>query len=67
MIVTAIQRILEKANLTFDQIDLIEINEAFAPMSLLNAKILSGGDPEKMKSILEKINMNERAIAIGHP
>ncbi len=62
-----IQRVLEKAHLTLDQIDLIEINEAFAAMPLVSAKILSGGDPEKMKAILEKTNVNGGAIAIGHP
>lgn len=62
-----IQKVLEKAHLTIDQIDLIEINEAFAAMPLVSAKILSGGDPEKMKSILEKTNVNGGAIAIGHP
>jgi len=62
-----IQRVLEKANLTLDQIDLIEINEAFAAMPLVSAKILSHGDPEKMKSILKKTNVNGGAIAIGHP
>jgi acetyl-CoA C-acetyltransferase len=62
-----IQRVLEKANLTLDQIDLIEINEAFAAMPLVSAKILSHGDPEKMKSILKKTNVNGGAISIGHP
>lgn len=62
-----IQKVLEKTHLSIDQIDLIEINEAFAAMPLVSAKILSGGDPEKMKAILEKTNVNGGAIAIGHP
>ncbi|MDP2972762.1 MAG: thiolase family protein, partial [Deltaproteobacteria bacterium] len=62
-----IQKILEKARIGLDQIDLIEVNEAFAAMPLVSAKILSNGDPEKMKSILEKTNVNGGAIAIGHP
>jgi acetyl-CoA C-acetyltransferase len=62
-----IQKILEKAGIGIDQIDLIEVNEAFAAMPLVSAKILSNGDPEKMKSILEKTNVNGGAIAIGHP
>jgi len=62
-----IQRVLEKAGMSLDQIDLIEVNEAFAAMPLVSAKILSNGDPEKMKSILEKTNVNGGAIAIGHP
>jgi acetyl-CoA C-acetyltransferase len=62
-----IQKVLEKAGLGIDQIDLIEVNEAFAAMPLVSAKILANGDPEKMKSILEKTNVNGGAIAIGHP
>ena len=62
-----IQKVLEKAGIGLDQIDLIEVNEAFAAMPLVSAKILSNGDPEKMKSILEKTNVNGGAIAIGHP
>ncbi|MFA6025077.1 MAG: thiolase family protein [Ignavibacteriaceae bacterium] len=55
----AIQKVLTKAKLTKDQIDLFEINEAFAVVSLAVNKIL--GLPE------EKINVNGGAIAIGHP
>jgi len=62
-----IQRALEKAQISLDQIDLIEINEAFAAMPLVSAKILADGDSEKMKSLLEKTNVNGGAIAIGHP
>jgi acetyl-CoA C-acetyltransferase len=62
-----IQRALEKAQITLDQIDLIEVNEAFAAMPLVSAKILADGNPEKMKALLEKTNVNGGAIAIGHP
>ncbi len=62
-----IQRVLERAGLRLDQIDLIEINEAFAAMPLVSAKILSNGDPETMRAILKKTNVNGGAIAIGHP
>jgi len=62
-----IQKVLEKASMSLDQIGLIEVNEAFAAMPLVTAKILANGDPEKMKSILEKTNVNGGAIAIGHP
>jgi acetyl-CoA C-acetyltransferase len=58
---------MEKAQVTLDQIDLIEVNEAFAAMPLVSAKILADGDPEKMKALLEKTNVNGGAIAIGHP
>ena len=55
----AIQKVLAKAKLTKDKIDLYEINEAFAVVSLAVNKILEL--PE------DKINVNGGAIAIGHP
>jgi acetyl-CoA C-acetyltransferase len=62
-----IQKVLEKAGLGIDQVNLIEVNEAFAAMPLVSAKILANGDPEKMNTVLEKTNVNGGAIAIGHP
>jgi len=62
-----IQKVLEKARIDLNQIDLIEINEAFAAMPLVSAKILANGDSEKINSLLEKTNVNGGAIAIGHP
>ena len=50
---------LEKANLTVDDLDLIEANEAFASQSIAVAKDLKF-DPAK-------VNVNGGAIAIGHP
>ncbi|MDP1993780.1 MAG: thiolase family protein, partial [Ignavibacteria bacterium] len=55
----AIQKVLAKAKLTKDKIDLYEINEAFSVVSLAVNKILEL--PE------DKINVNGGAIAIGHP
>ena len=55
----AINKVLEKANLTLDDIDLFEINEAFAVVSLANNKLL-GLDPSK-------VNVNGGAVALGHP
>jgi len=57
--VTAIQRALEVAGLTLDDIDLIEINEAFAVQYLACEKAL-GLDRNK-------VNVNGGAIAVGHP
>jgi acetyl-CoA C-acetyltransferase len=62
-----IQKTLGKAQISLDQIDLIEINEAFAAMPLVSTKILAGDDSRKMDSLLEKTNVNGGAIAIGHP
>jgi acetyl-CoA C-acetyltransferase len=57
--IPATQKALKKAGLTINDIDLFEINEAFAPVPLAAAKDL--GIP------LEKINVNGGAIALGHP
>lgn len=57
--VPATQRVMEKAGLSLEQMDLIEANEAFAVQSLAVGKAL-GLDPEKL-------NVNGGAIALGHP
>jgi acetyl-CoA C-acetyltransferase len=57
--IDATQRLLERNQLTIDQIDTFEINEAFASVVLAWAKEV-GADPEKT-------NPNGGAIALGHP
>lgn len=57
--VYAIPKVLKLAGLTLDQIDLIELNEAFAAQSLAVIKTL-GLDADK-------VNVNGGAIALGHP
>ncbi len=57
--IPATQAVLKKAGLTFDQIDLVEINEAFASVVLAWKKEL-GAD-------MSKVNVNGGAIALGHP
>ena len=57
--VYAIPKALKLAGLTLDQIDLIELNEAFAAQSLAVIKVL-GLD-------MAKVNVNGGAIALGHP
>ncbi len=58
---------LEKVGLTIDEIDLIEINEAFAAVPLVSTLIMAGRDPDKAEQIRAKTNVNGGAIAIGHP
>ena len=55
----ATKKALENANLTVDDIDLVEANEAFAAQSLAVAKDLNFD--------MEKVNVNGGAIALGHP
>jgi acetyl-CoA acyltransferase len=57
--VYAIPKALKLAGLTLDQIDVIELNEAFAAQSLSVMKLLEM-DPSK-------VNVNGGAIALGHP
>ena len=55
----ALQKALKKAGLRVDQLDLIEINEAFAAVTLTSMQMLQV-DPER-------VNINGGAIAFGHP
>jgi acetyl-CoA C-acetyltransferase len=55
----AIQKVCSRAGLSIGDIDLFEINEAFASVALLSIKAL--GLP------LDKVNVNGGACAIGHP
>jgi len=55
----AIYRALERAGLKVDDLDLVEINEAFAAVAIQSMRDL-GVDPEK-------VNVDGGAIAIGHP
>jgi len=62
-----IRKALERAGMTIDAMDLIEINEAFAAMPLVSPKILAGGDAGRWKALQDRTNVNGGAIAIGHP
>lgn len=57
--IDSIKKVLKKAGMTIDQIDLFEINEAFSVVSLTVNKEL-GIDPQK-------VNVNGGAVALGHP
>jgi acetyl-CoA acetyltransferase family protein len=57
--IPATQKVLAKAGMSIDAIDLIEINEAFAPVPLVTM-LETGMDPDK-------VNVNGGAIALGHP
>jgi acetyl-CoA C-acetyltransferase len=55
----AVEKVLKKAGWTKDSVDLFEVNEAFAVVTLAVAKL--GGLP------LEKVNVHGGAVALGHP
>ncbi len=55
----AIPKALSKANITIDDVDYFELNEAFSVVGLANMKILN------LKS--ERVNVNGGAVSLGHP
>ncbi len=57
--IPATTKILERAKLSLDDIDLVEINEAFAPVVLAWAK--------EHHADMDRVNVNGGAIALGHP
>jgi len=63
----AIQKVLNKADLSLDDMAVMEINEAFAAVPLVSTKMLAMDDHKKLKQIRDKTNINGSAIAIGHP
>jgi len=63
----AIKKVLDLAGMKLDQIDVIEINEAFAAVPLVSIEVLCNRDKILSKKIREKTNINGSAIAIGHP
>lgn len=57
--VASTKKVLKKANMTLDDIDLIEANEAFAAQSIAIAKELNFD--------MAKVNVNGGAVSLGHP
>ena len=60
---TAVQAALKKIGASPDDLDLIEINEAFAAVALNATRMLFNGDP----GAEDKVNVNGGAVALGHP
>jgi 3-oxoadipyl-CoA thiolase len=57
--IPAVRKLLDRTGIGVDQIDLVELNEAFASQSLVVIRELGLDD--------EKVNVNGGAIALGHP
>ena len=57
--IPAVRRLLERTGIELDEIDLVELNEAFASQSLAVVRDLGLDE--------EKVNVNGGAIALGHP
>jgi acetyl-CoA acyltransferase len=60
--VPATQKALKRADLTLDDIEIVELNEAFAAQSLAVLK-----DLKLLDKMDEKVNLHGGAIALGHP
>ncbi len=65
--IPAIAQALGRANLTLADIDVIELNEAFAAQSLGVLQELSQTHHVPMDDLLARTNLNGGAIALGHP
>ncbi|SIT41715.1 Acetyl-CoA acetyltransferase [Paraburkholderia piptadeniae] len=61
--VPAVQKLLARTGLTFDQMDLIELNEAFACQALACVK----GWGSSMEALEDRLNVNGSGISLGHP
>jgi acetyl-CoA C-acetyltransferase len=63
----AVRRALDACGLELDQMDVIEINEAFAAVPLVATLELADGDHSRAEKLRAKTNLRGGAIAIGHP
>ncbi|WP_028222512.1 acetyl-CoA C-acetyltransferase [Paraburkholderia oxyphila] len=61
--VPAVQKLLARTGLTLDQMDLIELNEAFACQALACVK----GWGSSMEALEDRLNVNGSGISLGHP
>lgn len=65
--VSAIRNVLNRSKMTLDQMELIELNEAFASQSIGVIKELAEAHNQSYQDILDRTNVNGGAIALGHP
>ncbi|PAT01660.1 acetyl-CoA acetyltransferase [Candidatus Izimaplasma bacterium ZiA1] len=65
--VDAVRNVLNRTDLTLQEIDLLELNEAFSAQSIGVVKELSENSNIPYNTIMERTNVNGGAIALGHP
>ena len=63
----AIKKLIDKNNISFSDIDLFEINEAFAVQTIAVINELSQNYKYKREELISKVNITGGAIALGHP
>jgi acetyl-CoA C-acetyltransferase len=63
----AARAVLARAGLGLVDVDVLEINEAFAAVPLVSTLVLTDGDRAEAEKLRERTNINGGAIALGHP
>jgi acetyl-CoA C-acetyltransferase len=63
----AIRQLIEQHNMKPDDLDVIEINEAYAATPLVSVRRLVDNDLALEEALLERTNVNGGAVAMGHP
>lgn len=63
----AARAVLDRTGLKLDEIDAVEINEAFAAVPLVATEVLADNDTTRRERLRERTNVNGGAVAIGHP
>jgi acetyl-CoA C-acetyltransferase len=63
----AIEGAIAAAGWALADVDVIEINEAFAAVPIVSVLELTGRDPDAARKLLERTNVNGGAVALGHP
>jgi acetyl-CoA C-acetyltransferase len=63
----AAEKVLAAAGVELADVDLIEVNEAFAVVPLITSTVLSRSTGVEVETIRDRLNVNGGAIALGHP
>jgi len=63
----AILELLAESGLSVLDLNVIEVNEAYAATPLVSVRRIADGDPGLEKELLSRTNKNGGAVAIGHP
>lgn len=63
----AINKLLQRSGISLKDVELVEINEAFAATALVSMKVLSETNSIPFEELTMKTNVNGGSVAIGHP
>lgn len=65
--IDAVPKALKKAGLTLSDMDVIELNEAFASSTIATMRVLAEQSGESYESLLSRTNIHGSGISLGHP